>query len=318
MTLFLSYLINGISLGSVYAIIALGYTMVYGIAKMLNFAHGDVIMVGAYVSFCAMQYLGLPKLVSVVLAMAVCTALGIVIEGLAYKPLRKAPSLAVLITAIGVSYFLQNSALLSGAPRRRAIPPSFSLGSLTLMDGQLVISGGTIVTVLANIVIMAALTAFTGRTKFGKAMRAVSEDKGAAELMGINVNMTISMTFAIGSALAAIAGVLLCSAYPTLQPTTGSMPGIKAFTAAGLLAVDDSDTAFQKAVEEAARKMVEEQAKAEAETAEDKVEKTAADKVAEDTAAKAKAEAAAARARARAKAKAEAANKTENISTESE
>ncbi|MEE0401078.1 MAG: branched-chain amino acid ABC transporter permease [Christensenellales bacterium] len=232
MTLFLSYLINGISLGSVYAIIALGYTMVYGIAKMLNFAHGDVIMVGAYVSFCAMQYLGLPKLVSVVLAMAVCTALGIVIEGLAYKPLRKAPSLAVLITAIGVSYFLQNSALLIWGSAPKSYPSVISLGSLTLMDGQLVISGGTIVTVLANIVIMVALTAFTGRTKFGKAMRAVSEDKGAAELMGINVNMTISMTFAIGSALAAIAGVLLCSAYPTLQPTTGSMPGIKAFTAA--------------------------------------------------------------------------------------
>ena len=161
MTLFLSYLINGISLGSVYAIIALGYTMVYGIAKMLNFAHGDVIMVGAYVSFCAMQYLGLPKLVSVVLAMAVCTALGIVIEGLAYKPLRKAPSLAVLITAIGVSYFLQNSALLIWGSAPKSYPSVISLGSLTLMDGQLVISGGTIVTVLANIVIMVALTAFT-------------------------------------------------------------------------------------------------------------------------------------------------------------
>ena len=161
MTLFLSYLINGISLGSVYAIIALGYTMVYGIAKMLNFAHGDVIMVGAYVSFCAMQYLGLPKLVSVVLAMVVCTALGIVIEGLAYKPLRKAPSLAVLITAIGVSYFLQNSALLIWGSAPKSYPSVISLGSLTLMDGQLVISGGTIVTVLANIVIMVALTAFT-------------------------------------------------------------------------------------------------------------------------------------------------------------
>ena len=157
-----------------------------------------------------------------------------VIERLAYKPLRKAPSLAVLITAIGVSYFLQNSALLIWGSAPKSYPSVISLGSLTLMDGQLVISGGTIVTVLANIVIMVALTAFTGRTKFGKAMRAVSEDKGAAELMGINVNMTISMTFAIGSALAAIAGVLLCSAYPTLQPTTGSMPGIKAFTAAVL------------------------------------------------------------------------------------
>ena len=229
---FLNFLISGVSLGSIYAIIALGYTMVYGIAKMLNFAHGDVIMVGAYVSFCAMQYLGLPKLVSVVLAMAVCTALGIVIEGLAYKPLRKAPSLAVLITAIGVSYFLQNSALLIWGSAPKSYPSVISLGSLTLMDGQLVISGGTIVTVLANIVIMAALTVFTGRTKFGKAMRAVSEDKNAASLMGISVNRTITLTFAIGSALAAIAGVLLCSFNTSLMPTTGSMPGIKAFTAA--------------------------------------------------------------------------------------
>ena len=232
MKLFLSYLINGISLGSVYAIIALGYTMVYGIAKMLNFAHGDVIMIGAYVSFCAMQYMGLPAILSVVLAMAVCTVLGIVIEGLAYKPLRQAPSLAVLITAIGVSYFLQNLALLIWGSTPKSFSSEVSIGSITLLEGQLVISGETIVTVLANILIMIALTQFTSRTKFGKAMRAVSEDKGAAELMGINVNATISMTFAIGSALAAIAGVLLCSAYPTLQPTTGSMPGIKAFTAA--------------------------------------------------------------------------------------
>ena len=232
MTLFLSYLINGISLGSVYASIALGYTMVYGIAKMLNFAHGDVIMIGAYVSFCAMQYMGLPAILSVVLAMAVCTVLGIVIEGLAYKPLRQAPSLAVLITAIGVSYFLQNLALLIWGSTPKSFSSVVSIGSITLLEGQLVISGETIVTVLANILIMIALTQFTSRTKFGKAMRAVSEDKGAAELMGINVNATISMTFAIGSALAAIAGVLLCSAYPTLQPTTGSMPGIKAFTAA--------------------------------------------------------------------------------------
>ena len=232
MTLFLSYLINGISLGSVYAIIALGYTMVYGIAKMLNFAHGDVIMVGAYVSFCAMQYLGLPKLVSVVLAMVVCTALGIVIEGLAYKPLRKAPSLAVLITAIGVSYFLQNSALLIWGSNPKSFTSIISFGPVRLFDGQLIISDVAIVTVLACILIMLALTWFTGKTRMGKAMRVVSEDKGAAELMGINVNLTITVTFAIGSALAAIAGVLLCSAYPTLMPTTGSMPGIKAFTAA--------------------------------------------------------------------------------------
>ena len=232
MTLFLSYLINGISLGSVYAIIALGYTMVYGIAKMLNFAHGDVIMIGAYISFCATQYMGMPAIVSVVMAMAVCTVLGIVIERLAYKPLRQAASLAVLITAIGVSYFLQNIALLIWGSNPKNFTSVFSIGSITLFGGKLLISSETILTVLANIVIMIVLTLFTGKTKIGKAMRAVSEDKGAAELMGINVNATISMTFAIGSALAAIAGVLLCSAYPTLQPTTGSMPGIKAFTAA--------------------------------------------------------------------------------------
>ena len=232
MTLFLSYLINGISLGSVYAIIALGYTMVYGIAKMLNFAHGDVIMIGAYVSFCVTQYLGLPAIVSIVAAMAVCTALGVVIEGLAYRPLRQAASLAVLITAIGVSYLLQNVALLIWGSTPKNFSSVFDVGSISLFGGTLTITSETILTVLANIVIMIGLTLFTGKTKVGKAMRAVSEDKGAAELMGINVNRTITITFAIGSALAAIAGVLLCSSYPTLQPTTGSMPGIKAFTAA--------------------------------------------------------------------------------------
>ena len=229
---FLSYLINGISLGSVYAIIALGYTMVYGIAKMLNFAHGDVIMVGAYISFCITQYLGLPAVLSVVGAMIVCTVLGIVIERLAYKPLRSAPKLAVLITAIGVSYFLQNSALLIWGANPKSFNSAVNLGSIRLFDGQLLISDEAIVTVLACVLIMVALTLFTSRTKMGKAMRAVSEDKGAAQLMGVDVNQTISVTFAIGSALAAIAGVLLCSAYPVLQPTTGSMPGIKAFTAA--------------------------------------------------------------------------------------
>ena len=236
---FLSYLISGISLGSVYAIIALGYTMVYGIAKMLNFAHGDVIMVGGYISFCAISYLGLPGWLALILAMAVCTVLGIVIEGLAYKPLRSAPSLAVLITAIGVSYFLQNTALLiwKAAPKiyTSLIPTTNAEGesnALQLFNGQLSISYISLLTMASCIVIMIALTLFTSKTKMGKAMRACSEDKGAAQLMGINVNATISTTFAIGSALAAIAGVLLCSSYPTLQPTTGSMPGIKAFTAA--------------------------------------------------------------------------------------
>ncbi|MDD3336721.1 MAG: branched-chain amino acid ABC transporter permease [Eubacteriales bacterium] len=229
---FLSNLINGISLGSVYAIIALGYTMVYGIAKMLNFAHGDVIMIGAYISFCVTQYMGLPAWVSVLAAMLVCTLLGITIESLAYKPLRNAPSLAVLITAIGMSYFLQNVALLIWGSNPKSFTSVIDADPIRLFDGQLIISDVALVTVAACILIMIGLTWFTGKTKMGRAMRAVSEDKGAAQLMGVNVNLTISVTFAIGSALAAIAGVLLCSAYPTLMPTTGSMPGIKAFTAA--------------------------------------------------------------------------------------
>ncbi|MCQ5025282.1 branched-chain amino acid ABC transporter permease [Oscillibacter valericigenes] len=228
---FLSYLISGISLGSVYALIALGYTMVYGIAKMLNFAHGDVIMVGGYISFCAVSYLGLPGWIGVVLAVLVCTVLGVVIERLAYKPLRAAPSLAVLITAIGVSYFLQNSALLIWGAASISYPPLIS-GSLPLFGGKLSIPYVSLLTVVVCLVIMAALTTFINQSKMGKAMRACSEDKGAAQLMGINVNATISTTFAIGSALAAIAGVLLCSSYSILSPTTGSMPGIKAFTAA--------------------------------------------------------------------------------------
>ncbi len=229
---FLTNLINGLSLGSVYAIIALGYTMVYGIAKMLNFAHGDVIMVGAYMCFIAMSSLGLPSIVAILIAMVVCTLLGIIIERLAYKPLRQASSLAVLITAIGVSYFLQNAALLIWGSAPKGFTSVIGIEAISLFDGQLIITGESLVTILACIVIMIVLTLFTKNSKLGKAMRAVSEDKGAAELMGINVNVTISATFAIGSALAAIAGVLLCSAYPVVMPTTGSMPGIKAFTAA--------------------------------------------------------------------------------------
>ena len=236
---FLSYLISGISLGSVYAIIALGYTMVYGIAKMLNFAHGDVIMIGGYVSFCGMMYLGVNGWLALLLAMAVCTILGILIEGLAYRPLRQAASLAVLITAIGVSYFLQNSALLIFGATPKVYQPLIPLmtaagepNALKLFGGQLSISYISLFTMLTCVVIMIALTWFTGHTKLGKAMRACSEDKDAARLMGISVDRTISLTFAIGSALAAVAGVLLCSFNPTLMPTTGSMPGIRAFTAA--------------------------------------------------------------------------------------
>ena len=228
----LQYLINGISIGSVYAIIALGYTMVYGIAKMLNFAHGDVIMVGAYISFCATSYLGLPSWLSVVAACIVCTVLGIVIEGLAYKPLRGTPSLAVLITAIGVSYFLQNAAQLIWSSSPKNFTSVVTMKPISLAGGQIVITGEVLLTVAVCILVMVGLTLFTGKTRTGKAMRAVSEDRDAAQLMGINVNQTISTTFAIGSALAAIAGVLLCSTVPTLQPTTGSMPGIRAFTAA--------------------------------------------------------------------------------------
>lgn len=229
---FLNYLISGISLGSVYAIIALGYTMVYGIAKMLNFAHGDVIMIGAYVAFFSITGQALPPAVAVIAAILCCTILGVLIEFLAYRPLRNATSLAVLITAIGVSFFLQNFALIRWGSNTRSFPSLVPFGSLKLFDGALIISGEAITTILISIIVMVSLTLFIKTTKMGKAMRAVSEDKAAAQLMGINVNLTISVTFAIGSALAAIAGVLLCSMYPTLIPTTGAMPGIKAFTAA--------------------------------------------------------------------------------------
>ena len=230
---FISYLKDGINLGSIYAIIALGYTMVYGIAKMLNFAHGDVIMVGAFVILTAITGAGMSPVLAVLLSVVFCTVLGVVIEKVAYRPLRKASSnLAVLITAIGVSYLLQNVALLIFGADAKSFVTVINVPSLSLFGGELVIKGITIVTVLTCIVIMVALTLFVQKTKPGRAMQAVSEDRGAAELMGINVNKTISITFAIGSGLAAIAGLLLCSAYPTLTPYTGAMPGIKAFVAA--------------------------------------------------------------------------------------
>ena len=233
---FLSYLINGISLGSVYALIALGYTMVYGIAKMLNFAHGDVIMIGSYVVFFTFGLSGMNPILSILLSMVVCTILGVTIERVAYRPLREAPSLAVLITAIGVSYLLQQVAQLSWGSDPKSfisiVSKSEALEPVSLFDGQLTISVETILTIVVCLVIMAALMWFINNTSAGHAMRAVSEDRGAAQLMGVNVNATISLTFAIGSALAAVAGALLCSSYPTLQPTTGAMPGIKAFVAA--------------------------------------------------------------------------------------
>ena len=228
MSSFISYLISGISLGSVYAIIALGYTMVYGIAKMLNFAHGDVIMVGSYVVYVAVSGMGLNPILAILLSIIICTLMGVV-----YRPLRNAASpLAVLITAIGVSYLLQNVALLIWGADTKSFSNVISLPSLKLAGGSIVITGVTIVTIIGGILIMAGLMLFISKTKTGQAMLAVSEDKGAAQLMGINVNKTISITFAIGSGLAAIAGVLLCSAYPSLTPYTGAMPGIKAFVAA--------------------------------------------------------------------------------------
>ena len=227
---FWTYLINGISLGSVYALIALGYTMVYGIAKMLNFAHGDVIMIGSYAVFMCMSNTDMPVVVSIVISILLCTCLGVVIEKIAYKPLRKATNLAVLITAIGVSYLLQNLALLIFGSDAKLFTSVVSTPAVSA--GEISITGETIVTIIACIIIMVVLTLFIKKTKAGQAMLAVSEDKEAAELMGINVNATISLTFAIGSGLAAIAGALLCSAYPALTPYTGSMPGIKAFVAA--------------------------------------------------------------------------------------
>ena len=229
---FLDNLINGISLGSIYAVIALGYTLVYGIAKMLNFAHGDVIMVGGYVVFTAMITWELSPWIAVIMAIVACTLLGIVIEKVAYKPLRKASSLSVLITAIGVSYFLQNMALLIFKEKPKVFTSVINIPKISLFDGKVVIKGETTAAIIASIITVVGLSLFVNHTQKGRAMLAVSEDKDAAQLMGINVNSTISLTFAIGSGLAAVAGVLLCSSYPTLSNTTGAMPGIKAFVAA--------------------------------------------------------------------------------------
>ena len=239
---FLSTVINGLSLGSIYAVIALGYTMVYGIAKMLNFAHGDIIMVGAYICFYMMGLFGLPPLVSILISMVGCTVLGIVIERLAYKPLRSAPSLDVLITAIGVSYFLENGALLLFGSNPKTFTSVVTAEPIVI--GGLTIKATALVSIVVNVLITVALTLFTQRGKMGKAMRAVSEDKGAAQLMGIDVNKTISLTFAIGSGLAAVAGVLLCSSYPTLYYMTGSMPCIKAFVAAVIGGIGSIPGAF--------------------------------------------------------------------------
>ena len=229
---FIEQLINGLRTGSIYALIAIGYTMVYGIAKMINFAHGDIIMVGAYALYFSISVLGLPVPVALVITVIVCAVLGVVIEKVAYKPLRSAPPLAVLITAIGMSFFLQSASLLifGSTP----IPFQSVIPNVNISVGPVVISNITVVTLIVTAIAMILLTLFVNKTKMGSAMRAVSEDKGAAELMGINVNSTISLTFAIGSALAAVAGVLYICQYQSMKPTLGALPGIKAFVAAVL------------------------------------------------------------------------------------
>lgn len=232
MSSFFTYVFNGVSLGSVYAIIALGYTMVYGIAKMLNFAHGDVIMVGGYVLFSMIYTNGINPFVALLISMVFCTILGIVIEKVAYKPLREASSLAVLITAIGVSILLQNVAQLIFSSQQKMFQNPIKLGVIKLFSGKVNIEGSTVVMIVTGIIIVVGLSFFIKKSKTGRAMLAVSEDKDAARLMGINVNNTITITFAIGSALAAIASLLMFNAYPSLVPTSGSMPGIKAFVAA--------------------------------------------------------------------------------------
>lgn len=223
---FLTTLVNGLSLGGIYAMIALGYTMVYGIAKMLNFAHGDIIMVGGYT---ILLFLSINPIVAIIAATVFCVILGIVVEKLAYKPLRGASPLAVLITAIGVSYLLQSIAqmIFGSAPKFITIA-NFGI----LKVGGLSIGYSTIITLVSSVVVMIALSLFVKYSKTGRAMVAVSEDKGAAQLMGINVNSIIMITFAIGSALAALASVFFLLKAPTMSPTFGSLPGIKAFTAA--------------------------------------------------------------------------------------
>ena len=230
MTHFIQTLISGLSLGSIYALIALGYTMVYGIAKMLNFAHGDIIMIGAYAGIIAVGQMNLPPLAAVLLSILICALLGVLIEFLAYKPLRQAPPLSVLITAIGVSYFLQNLALILFGSQQKAYPTLAVMSHYTI--GGVTVDGISILTLLVTAVIMVVLTFFINKTRLGKAMRAVSEDKAAASLMGISVNGTITLTFAIGSALAAVASIFYGMSYVYIKPTTGAMPGIKAFTAA--------------------------------------------------------------------------------------
>ncbi len=227
MELIFSTLINGLSLGGIYAMIALGYTMVYGIAKMLNFAHGDIIMVGGYVIYVFMA-LNNP-LLAILMAVIFCVLLGITVEKVAYKPLRGASPLAVLITAIGVSYLLQSLAQIIFGSANKMVTV-YDFGSIKILGATVQVSA--LVTLAVTVVVMVILTLFVKYTRLGRAMIAVSEDKGAAQLMGINVNGIITITFAIGSALAALAGLFYLLKAPSISPTLGAMPGIKAFTAA--------------------------------------------------------------------------------------
>ena len=230
-SLLIAQLINGLQTGSVYALVALGYSMVYGIIKLLNFAHGDIIMVGAYMVYYAIASFALPPVLAIVLAIAVSTLLGVTVEKVAYTPLRSAPRLSLLITAIGVSFLLENGAQLVFGADQKSMDPLIT-GSV--MMGRVNVSFTAIVTIAVSLVIMVLLWFVVNKTKAGKAMRAVSEDMGAAQLMGISLNRTISMTFAIGSALAGIGSVLYLCAYTQASPTMGSMLGIKAFVAAVL------------------------------------------------------------------------------------
>lgn len=232
---FIRYIINGLQLGSVYALVALGYTMVYGIVKLINFAHGDFIMVGGYISVITIPFLsmwGMPGWLCVFAAVAMCALIGVVTERVAYKPLRAAPRISVLITAIGVSLLLQNLFMLIFTPNPRPFPAVFRNGGITVAG--ISVSYTDLVTILVSVLLMGALQFFVKKTRIGKAMRAVSEDEGAAVLMGIPVNTTISVTFGIGAGLAAVASVMYCAAYPLVEPTMGSMLGLKAFIAAVL------------------------------------------------------------------------------------
>ncbi len=232
MAYFIEQVFNGLNIGSIYALIAIGYTMVYGIAKMINFAHGDIIMVGAYTVWYSVSVMGLPIPAGILLGILMCSALGMLIEKLAYKPLRKAPPLAVLITAIGVSIFLQNLCLLMFKSDAKSFP--VIVHTQVIKIGTVSINGGTVVVLIVSTICMILLNLFINKTKAGRAMVAVSEDKEAAGLMGINVNRTITMVFAIGSGLAAIAGILYSNSYTFISPTMGAVVGIKAFVAAVL------------------------------------------------------------------------------------